>query len=142
MAHAENEVTVNGPVNDVFAFIADGLNNPRWRTGVVSIKLAAGKAGKEGARYAQMMKGPGGRNISGDYLITTLIQNKELSFAVISGPARPTGKYLFESVKNGTKVKFILDLKLKGFAKIMDPIITKSMNSEVGQLANLVKALE
>ena len=34
MAHAENEVTINRPAPEVYAFLADVLNNPKWRSGV------------------------------------------------------------------------------------------------------------
>jgi uncharacterized membrane protein len=142
MAHAENEVVIRKPVSEVFTFLADGLNNTKWRAGVVSIELASGQAGQKGAQYKQVLKGPGGRNIDGDYKITVANADQELSFAVIAGPARPTGSYYFESAPDGTKVKFVLDFQPKGLARLMGPMIQKTMVSEVGQLANVKQILE
>jgi uncharacterized membrane protein len=142
VAHAENEVEINKPVGEVYRFIADGLNNPKWRPGVVSIELAAGTAGQVGADYKQVLKGPGGRNISGDYKITAAVQDKALSFVVTAGPARPTGDFAVESAGNGAKVRFVLDFQPKGFAKLMGPMIQKTMNGEVGQLTSLKQVLE
>lgn len=71
MAHAENEITIHRPPLDVYAFLADGLNNPDWRSGVRSIALKSGKPGTVGAVYSQTITGPGGRSIAGDYTITT-----------------------------------------------------------------------
>ncbi len=31
MAHAEERITINRPVDDVFNFVLDGMNNQRWR---------------------------------------------------------------------------------------------------------------
>jgi len=59
MAHAENEITIRRPAAEVFSFLADGLNNTRWRPGVRSIALASGVAGTEGAVYSQTLAGPG-----------------------------------------------------------------------------------
>lgn len=43
MAHAENEIMISRPGAEVYAFLADGVNNPTWRSGVRSIALAAGQ---------------------------------------------------------------------------------------------------
>jgi hypothetical protein len=32
MAHAENEATINRSPEDVYAFLADGLNDSAWRS--------------------------------------------------------------------------------------------------------------
>lgn len=142
MAHAENEIVINKPAAVVFGFIADGLNNPKWRPGVVSIELTSGQEGRINAEYKQVLKGPGGRNIDGDYKITVATPNKELGFVVTAGPARPSGNYFFEAVGIGTKVKFVLDFQPKGLAKLMGPMIQKTMIGEVAQLANLKQLLE
>src|SRR5713226_5025987 len=105
MAHAENQVTINRSVSDVFNFLLDGANNPRWRPGVLDTRSehdAATPAGL-GAVYKQGLKGPGGR-IEGDYKITALQPNQRIEFQVITGPARPTGTYTLEPAGNGTQV--------------------------------------
>jgi carbon monoxide dehydrogenase subunit G len=142
VAHASNEVLVNRPPSEVFAFIADGLNNPKWRPGVLSIELASGAAGQVGAVYRQVLKGPGGRKIDGDYEITSAESARALGFQVVSGPARPTGSYEFEPEGDGTRVRFVLDFQPKGLARLMGPMIQKTMQSEVGQLSALKQVLE
>lgn len=87
------------------------------------------------------MKGPGGR-IDGDYKVTRLQANQLIEFQVMTGPARPTGTYTLEPAGTGTKVSFVLDCQPKGLAKLMDGIIAKTMQSEVGNLSNLKSVLE
>jgi hypothetical protein len=70
MAHADNMVTINATAERVFAFLADGTNNPIWRPDMLSIELASGMPGLVGATYRQQLKGPGGQAIPGDYKIT------------------------------------------------------------------------
>lgn len=89
MAHAENEITIHRSPQDVYAFLADGLNNPQWRSGIQSMFLKSGTPGTVGAVYGQTLTGPGGRPIAGDYTITTADPGKSLSFQVVAGPARP-----------------------------------------------------
>src|SRR5579859_1358569 len=141
MAHAENQVTINRPVSDVFSYLLDGANNPRWRPGVLDIKHDAATPTGLGAVYKQGLKGPGGR-IDGDYKVTRLQPNQLIEFQVIAGPARPTGTYTLEPAGSGTKVSFVLDFQPKGLARLMDGMIGKTMQSEVGYLSNLKTVLE
>jgi hypothetical protein len=91
MAHAENETTISPPPEDVYAFLADGLNNPNWRSGIQDIALKSGTPGSLGAVCRQTLTGPGGRPIAGDYEITTADPGLRLGFQVVAGPARPSG---------------------------------------------------
>lgn len=91
MTHAENEITISRTPEEVYAFLADGLNTTAWRSGVQSISLKSGQAGTLGAVYRQALAGPGGRAIDGDYEITAAEPGRLLGFQVVAGPARPTG---------------------------------------------------
>lgn len=117
MSHAENHIQINRTPQDVYAFLADGLNEPLWRTGVKHIALKSGDAGSVGAIYIQTLTGPGGRSIPGDYEITETVPGELLRFQVVAGPARPTGEYRLQARNGGTEVHFSLDLAPKGLMK-------------------------
>jgi uncharacterized protein YndB with AHSA1/START domain len=142
MAHAENEITIDRPAAEVFAFLADGLNNTKWRPGVRRIELASGVAGTEGAVYSQTLAGPRGRSVQGDYRITTADPGHSLRFQVIAGPARPQGSYVLTEAHGRTTVRFSLDLRSKGLMKVLDGLIAKTMQSEVRQLDALKAVVE
>ncbi len=142
MVHAENETTISRTPEEVYAFLADGLNNPEWRQGVQSIALKSGPAAAVGAIYAQTLTGPGGRPIAGDYEITEAARGRVLRFQVVAGPARPSGEYRLSEAQGGTAVRFALELHPKGLMKLMGPMIGKTMQSEVAQLAALKTVLE
>ena len=141
MAHAEGSITIDRPVNTVFNFIADGTNNPLWRSSVTDIERVPGKPTGLGAVFKQGLKGPGGR-IDGDYEIVEYQPDQLIRFQVIAGPARPTGTYKFEAVGSSTRVTFILHFESKGLTKLMDPMITSSMKSEIAMLSDLKAYLE
>lgn len=142
MAHAENEVTIQRSPGDVYAFLADGLNNAAWRTGIQNIALKSGTPGTVGAVYAQTLTGPGGRPITGDYEITAADPGKRLDFQVVAGPARPAGTYRLSEATGGTTVRFSLDLEPKGLMKVVGPMIARTMRAEVDQLDALKRVLE
>ena len=142
MSHAEYSVTVGRPARDVFDYLADGTHNREWRSGVLDIERTTASTG-EGAAYRQVLAGPGGRRIDGDYRITVFDPPRRLEFLVTAGPARPTGVFeLTDGTNQATVVRFALDLQPTGFMKLMTPMIARQMRREVAQLENLKKALE
>jgi uncharacterized protein YndB with AHSA1/START domain len=142
MPYAENTVTVDRPITDVFAYLADGANDPRWRSGVISIQRTSTADGED-ATYRQKLRGPGGRTIDGDYRVTAYQPPTLLEFQVIAGPVRPTGRFtLTEAGPGHTTVTFTLDLQPTGLMRLMNGMIAKTMRSEVGQLSRLKADLE
>ncbi|HEX9039030.1 MAG TPA: SRPBCC family protein [Ktedonobacterales bacterium] len=143
MAHAENSVTIARPASEVYAFLLDGENNPRWRPAVLSITREPGSPDGVGAIYRQQLKGPGGRPIAGDYEITAAQPDSLLAFRVIAGPARPTGTYGLSERDGATTLTFILDYPPTSLmGRLMDPVINQTMRGEVATLANLKAYLE
>lgn len=142
MPHATNTVTVDRPIGEVFGYLADGTNNPRWRAGVLEIERTAGDNGL-GTTYRQVLAGPGGRRIAGDYRVTAYAPPTGLAFAVTAGPARPTGRFeLAETAPGRTTVTFTLDLRPGGMMRLMSGLIAKQMRAEVAQLTRLKTDLE
>ena len=89
MIEARHQVTIRRPAGVVFAFLADGLNGPKWRTGILDIAHVSGSG--VGAIYKQGVKGPGGRRIAADYRVTTYEPNSRMAFEAVAGPVRTDG---------------------------------------------------
>jgi uncharacterized protein YndB with AHSA1/START domain len=142
MPHAEHTVTVSRPQHEVFDYLADGTHNREWRTGVLEITRTSGADG-QGATYRQVLAGPGGRRIDGDYEVTVFDPPRRLEFQVTAGPARPAGVFeVSQDADRSTRVRFALDLTPAGLMKLMTPMITRQMRREVAQLDNLKAILE
>ena len=142
MPHAEASITIARPVKTVYDFVLKGENNGLWRPSVVDVERVPGKPAVAGAVFTQGLKGFLGRRIAGDYELTQCVPSKSITFRVVAGPARPTGVYTFKSAGGATTVTFKLNLQTKGFKMLMDPMINRSMKSEVAALSNLKTYLE
>ncbi len=141
MPDARHQVTINRPVSEVFAFIADGLNGPKWRSGITDIALVSGSG--IGATYKQGVKGPGGRRIDADYRVTAYEPNSRLAFEAIAGPVRPTGEYILEPVADGTHLTCALQAELGGIKRLlMGGAVQKTMDAEVESTEKLKSLLE
>ena len=140
MAHAEATVVVNRPAGEVFDFLADGTNDPKWRDGVIEISRVSGDG--LGTLYQQTMSGPGGRKIAGDYRITEFDRPRRLGFTVIAGPARPTGTFELQPDDAGTRVTFTMDLQPSGLMRLAAPMIARQLRKEVDAISGVKRVLE
>lgn len=140
MPSATNEILIDRARDDVFAFLADPENDPQWRSGVLDLKHVSGRG--VGARYAQGVKGPGGRRIPADIEITEFDPGQSIAFQTLTGPVRPRGRYLLSAADGGTRVRFNLDADLRGVKRLMSLMVQRTMDNEVGQLDRLKHIIE
>ena len=140
MPKASSEIVINRPREEVFAFLADPENDPEWRSGVLDLKRVSGNG--IGARYAQGVKGPGGRRIAADIEITELTPGEAIGFQTVTGPVRPRGRYVLDAADGGTRVRFELEADVKGVKRVITPMVQKAMNNEVRQLEALKRVIE
>ncbi|MGZ0148386.1 SRPBCC family protein [Kribbella sp. WER1] len=141
MPEAVHTVRINRPPAAVFAYFADGENDPQWRPAVQEI-TRNGPLGP-GATYHQRIAGPAGRPVAADYRVTAYEPDTHLAFEVTAGPVRPTGDYRFAPIDEGTEVTFRLTAELTGLKKLlMTKPVQQSMISEVAALDRAKEILE
>ena len=140
MPQAAKEIVIERPIGEVFTFLSNAENDRLWRTGVSEIRHVAGSG--LGARYEQSVKGPGGRQIGANIEITEFEPDRLIGFQTTSGPVRPQGRCVLTAIDGCAQVRFELEARLSGLRKLMGSMVQRSMNNEVGQLANLKQLLE
>jgi len=140
MPSAAKEIVIDRKPDEVFEFLANPVNDPQWRSGVLDLKQTSGVG--VGARYAQTVKGPGGKHISADIEITEFELGRAIAFQTVTGPVRPRGRYLLTPADGGTRVRFELEAEVGGLKRLMAPMVQKTMNAEVGQLDRLKQVME
>jgi uncharacterized protein YndB with AHSA1/START domain len=142
MPTARRSITINRPIDEVFAFVADGANGPKWRSGVLDVAHVSGKG--VGETWRQGVKGPGGRRIAADYEITAFDPPDSLEFKATAGPVRPAGGYrLAASGAGATEITFWLNEDLGGWKKLVfGGSVQKTMDAEMRALDKLKTVLE
>lgn len=141
MPNAERTIQINRPIGEVFAFVADGEKAPRWRSGVLEISKKSGEGND--AVYRQVVKGPGGRKIDADYLVTDYQPPTHMGFRAIAGPVRPVGSYDLKAEGDNTSLTFRLSVELGGWKKwLMGGPVQKTMDAEMAALDKLKSVLE
>lgn len=138
---AKHSATINRPLGEVFAFVADGENARQWRPGVLDVARQSGEG--LGAIYRQGVKGPAGRRVAADYEVTAFEPDRRIAFRAIAGPVRPTGEYQFAPAGDGTTVSLALDATLTGWKSLlMGRAVQSTMLAEVRNLDTLKQILE
>jgi uncharacterized membrane protein len=141
MAHVQETVVVPRHIDDVYDFLADGLNLPKWRSGVTAVSLKSGMG--VGAVYEVTAIDPKGKPMRGDFRITKLQAPSLITFDVIEGPAKPSGSFqLQETSDDQTTVTYTLTVVPRGFAIFSAGHITRIVTDEARSIANLRAALK
>jgi uncharacterized protein YndB with AHSA1/START domain len=126
MAMAERTIEIARPPEGVFDFVADGLNGPRWRAGVLD-----------------GVPGPGGRRVAADYEVTEFEPARRLAFTAIAGPIRPTGEYRLERTEAGCRLTLGLRADLGGCQRlVMSGAVQRTMDGEMMALDRLKAVIE
>lgn len=139
MPSAEKTVQINQSPDTVFAFLAQGENDTRWRPNVLDIKHVSGDG--VGARYKQGLRGPGGTRIPADYEVTGFEPGKRLAFKA-TGSVRTEGEYTLTAANGGTSLTLKLAWQPSGVSRLLSPMVSKSFEEEIASLDALRELLE
>lgn len=142
MAFAEYDVLIQSDAMSVYNFLADARNLPLWRVGISTIELRSGAEGAKGAVYRQVLTGPGGRTVAGDFEIIEARPGAEIQYQVIVGQERPRGGYYLSTEGQRTRVRFALECEPKGILDRWRRPFRRAMKAEVCQLERLKAVLE
>jgi uncharacterized protein YndB with AHSA1/START domain len=131
------DVSVSGIVraapDDVFRFLADLENWPRWQSDMKSTNLAEGQPGQVGAIYRYLSKAMG-MTFDSTVRLTRVEAPREIAFeGEWTGMIRPDGRYLVEPAPEGSRVTLNPHPQVRGIGRLMAPLIAfmgKRLNKE------------
>ena len=89
---------------DIFRYLADLENWRRWQADMKTTTLASGEPGHVGATYHYVSKAMG-QTFDSTVRLTRVDPDREVAFeGEWAGMIRPSGRYLVESVAEGSRV--------------------------------------
>jgi uncharacterized membrane protein len=143
MINVEESIIINRPVAEVFAFVANFENHPKWESNFQKVKLLTSTPIGVGTKYQCDMKLPG-QIATSKFEITQYEVNKKIAFeGEPAGPAKPDGSFLFEAVPGGTKITLLPRPEFRGVFKLLEPMMAgyiRKQNQE--HLSKLKRILE
>jgi hypothetical protein len=122
MAHIEGEIVIKRPPEELFDFVADERNEPRFNPRMIRAEMLTDEPVREGSRFRTELKTRAGttemtiENTGYDrprrLASTTRLSNMEIR-----------GTLFFEAVPEGTRMRWVWDLQAGGFLRFMDPVV-------------------
>jgi uncharacterized protein YndB with AHSA1/START domain len=141
MATFENTVMIARPVEDVFAFLSDLENIPKWNDAIVETrKVSEGPVGV-GTIYQQVRSVP---SRSEERLeITTYDPPRQLAIRGRLGPFASRLFYALDAIPEGTRVTNTVELELRGpsrlLARVAVPRVREAVAANLRKLKDLLE---
>jgi hypothetical protein len=143
MAHDWSATTtINRPIDQVFAFLADGTNDTKFSPRVQEItKLTDGPPGV-GTVYSSRVK-DAGLKTSREFKLTEFEQPTKIHWTELTKNAItvPDGGYDLEPAGDGaTRMTILNTFEGHGFGKLIRPIALRSAKKDADAFAGRIKA--
>lgn len=122
MTRVEGEIVINRPVEEVFDFVADERHEPRFNSKMLAVeKLTPGPIGK-GTRFRTEIKT---RSRAAQMTVELTDYDRPRRLSSISQLANMTieGTLTFDSVAEGTHMRWSWNLVPRGILKFATPIV-------------------
>ena len=141
MIAAEASVLIQRPVERVFRFVATDffLNYPKWSPEVVELEKTSQEPVSVGTTGRQVRLDQGRRSES-LFRVTTFEPHRRIAFASTSG-LQFRASYTFESLPEGTRVIFGLEIQVDGLPFLLKPVIGGMVRNGTKQVVRNIKAL-
>ena len=145
MITVDHSVVIDRPIQEVFAFLADGENHIQWRSGLVEWKMTSEGPVGVGSTSSEVLQFLG-RRMETSYELTEFEQDRKLAFKTTSGPIPMDGSYTLESAGSGTKLTFRIQGESGGFFRLAEHVLVRmvrrQVESDFGNLKDLLEAQE
>jgi uncharacterized protein YndB with AHSA1/START domain len=138
MATFENVVVIGRPIEEVFAFLSDFENVPRWNHAVVETRKVSEGAVGVGTIYRQVRSVPTRSEES--FEVTAYDPPRHLEVRGQLGPFPSRLSYALDALPGGTRVTNSVELELRGPGRLLGPVAVPRVRDAVG--ANLRKLKE
>lgn len=127
---------------DVFAFISNFENNPKWQNGMKSCKWTSEPPLRVGSTYDQEA-GFLGRPIFSHFEVIVYESGKRVKATSPTGTFPITFDRMVEPTAAGTRVKAIIEGDSSGFFKILEPLmapmVRRSIEADYARLKVLLE---
>src|SRR5439155_26309555 len=139
----EASTVINRPLAEVFAFVSDFENHPKWEKNFLEVERLSGGPDTTGTTYRCVFRFPG-QKVTSTLEITEFVPGRRVAFrADKPAMARPVGAILFAPDGDGTRVTLRPRPELRGPMRLMAPLMAgyiRRNNAE--HLQNLKDLLE
>jgi uncharacterized protein YndB with AHSA1/START domain len=124
MISVEGSVTINRPVEEVFAYVVDPANDPKWRFDILESTQVTPGPTQVGSRIRWVVKFMGRRETDVEVTGFEPSRLEEIqSRSAMPMGLQPKITYLFEPADGGTRFTRRVQMEAKGMFRIMEGLM-------------------
>jgi hypothetical protein len=124
MAHIDGEIVINRPLEEVFDFVADERNEPRFNPGMLRAELLSPEPVGLGSRFrAEMRTRP--RRVVMTTEFTGYERPRRLALRSHLSAMEIRGALTFDPVPGGTRMRWSWDVQPRGLLKLAAPMVAR-----------------
>jgi uncharacterized protein YndB with AHSA1/START domain len=141
----QHETTIGRPVEEVFDFVSDARNEPRYNPRILSVRKTTPGPMGTGTRFVLMSKAMG-RPMAVEYEITAYERPQRMVSHTIRGLplVDVESAETFEPLVDGTRMRWDWEIRPRGaIGELMTPVLVRALASRLEEtFANIKRVLE
>lgn len=127
----ETDVRINRPIEEVFAYVSDPLNLPRWNSAVQAVhNTSGGEKGKVASTYSMERTLPTGRAVN-ELEVVEREPPRAFAIRTTRGPTPFLYRYRFSAEEGETVLKLEAEVELPGASALVPAIGRRLIKSGV-----------
>ncbi len=124
MIDVETRVEISRPVAEVFDFVADQTNAPRWQSGLSEVRRLTEGPLRVGTEH-EFIRRFVGREVATRNRFIAFEEGRYVAFEIPAGWLTGQASYLTESSPSGTVLTSRMQFHAHGPAALLEPVLTR-----------------
>ncbi len=130
MIETVTTVDVDRPPSEVFDYVADFENNPRWQSGMVAARWITEPPLRVGSRYEQEARFLG-RRITSTFEVVALEPGRMVRATTVTGSFPITFTRTVEPEGDGSRVTAVVQGDASGFFRLAEPLMRRKVQQSI-----------
>ena len=140
MKHIESSITINRPIDQVFAFVTDFNKATQWQAGIIEARITSNGSVGVGTTYTWVQQIVG-QKMDTSGTVTAWDPPNRYEWKSTGGPVPVSGGVTFKVEGKGTVVTQYADAEPGGFFKLAEGLLVKQIEGQFAQSLQTLKAL-
>ena len=144
MTVLRKQLEVDRPLDEVFAFIGDFVNTATWDPGVAEARHVTEGPVRVGTRY-ELIVIFNGRRLPMTYEVTAYEPPTRVELRGTGSTVNAVDDIRFEATAAGTRIRYLVDLRLKGVLRALEPFFRgkfeETVRSGIAGMRSAIQAL-
>ena len=145
MVRITSAISIKRKPEQVFAYLSNFENNPKWQSGMVKARFTSEPPLAIGSTYTQEAKFMG-RQVHSNFTVSDYEPGRLVKISTTSGSFPITVTRIVEPAEDGCLVRAIVEGDATGFIKVVEPLmqlmVKRSVDGDYRRLKELLESSE